>query len=71
MFDAINQKNALVRDRFNNVVRFNAPAWLAAAANELKPQELEKRLKVINEKQEAIYKMVQPTPHRFELKRAS
>lgn len=68
VFDAINQKNNLVHQRFRGVVMFNAPDWLADVAKERKPMELAKRLEQINEQQTAIYKLVQPTTHRFELK---
>ncbi len=72
VFEAINQKNTLVHGRFRGVVMFNnAPDWLADVVKERRPQELEKRMKQIGEKQEAIYKMVQPKTHHFELKKTA
>ena len=70
---AIKAKNELVHKRFNEVVKFtppNFPAWAAdlqTALNEKKAKELSTRLEVIDTKQAEIYKMVQPTTHRFEV----
>jgi lysophospholipase L1-like esterase len=64
---AIDAKNKIVHERFRSVVMFQAPDWLAAAAAELKPRELARLIKLIDEKQAEIYKMVQPAPHTFEL----
>lgn len=68
VFNAINQKNGMVHQRFRGVVMFNAPDWLADVAAERKPKELAKRAEQIQEKQAEIYKMVQPVKHRFEVK---
>lgn len=68
VFNAINQKNGMVHQRFRGVVMFNAPDWLADVAAERKPKELAKRTDQIQEKQAEIYKMVQPVKHRFEVK---
>ena len=65
----INQKNdKVVHPRFRNVVMYNIPDWLADVGNERKPKELRKRMEKIQSLQEDIYKAVQPTAHRFELK---
>jgi lysophospholipase L1-like esterase len=68
VFDAINQKNNIVHGRFRGVVMFNAPDWLADVVKDRKPLELSKRMDQINERQAEIFKLVQPTTHRFELK---
>ena len=69
--DAINAKNQLVNDRFFNVIRFNAPAWLADVVAERKPAELKKRLAMIEEKQAAIYEMLKPVTHKVDVKMVS
>ena len=68
VFNAINQKNGMVHQRFRGVVMFNAPDWLADVAAERKPKELAKRSEQIQEKQAEIYKLAQPVKHRFEVK---
>jgi lysophospholipase L1-like esterase len=69
VFEQINAKNKIVHARFRGVVMFtNAPDWLADAVKERKPAELKKRMEKIQAMQEEIYKKVQPTSHRFELK---
>ncbi len=70
VFDAINAKNQIVHQRFRNVVRIQAPDWLADVAAERKPRELTKRLEQITARQVEIDRLVQPTKHRFELKPA-
>ena len=67
VFDAINQKNGMVHQRFRGVVMFNAPDWLADVANERKPAELQKRMNQIQERQKQVYELAQPVPHKFEL----
>ena len=71
VLSAINAKNAIVHQRFRGVVLFQAPDWLADVAAERKPRELAKRMEQINSRQAAIYKMVQPQTHHFELKQAN
>lgn len=68
VFQMIVAKNNAVHERFRGVVMFNAPDWLADVAKERKPLELKKRMEKIQTLQEEIYKMAQPTTHRFELK---
>lgn len=70
VLDAINSKNGIVGDRFFNVILFNAPSWLADAANERRPVELSKRMNQINERQAKIYSMLKPVTHKVELKPA-
>ena len=70
VFDAINAKNRFVHQRFRGVVMFPSPDWLADVVAERKPKELAKRMDKITPKQAEIYKLVQPTTHRFELKSA-
>lgn len=65
---AISDKNKIVAGRFRGVVMGNVPDWLQDVAKERRPLELQKRADQIQERQAAIYKMVQPTPYRFELK---
>src|SRR5437870_688589 len=71
VLSAINAKNAIVHQRFRGVVLFQAPDWLADVAAERKPRELAKQMEQINSRQAAIYKMVQPQTHHFELKLAN
>jgi hypothetical protein len=40
-------------------------------AAERKPKELAKRMAQIEQQQAAIYKMVQPTPHHFQIKQVN
>jgi lysophospholipase L1-like esterase len=68
VLDAINAKNGMVHQRFRGVVMFDAPDWLADVAAERKPQELARRMKQIEERQKAVYDLVQPKTHRFELR---
>jgi hypothetical protein len=68
---AISAKNQQVQQRFNNVVRFNPPDWLADVTAERKPAELAKRMDKINTLQADVYKLAQPTAHQFELKQAN
>jgi len=70
VWQAINAKNAMVKERFFNVVRFNAPDWLADVAKERKPGELVKRMEKIDKAQADIYKLAEPKPHKFEVKAA-
>jgi lysophospholipase L1-like esterase len=65
---AIGDKNKIVAGRFRGVVMGNVPDWLQEVAKERRPLELQKRADQIQERQAAIYKMVQPMPYRFELK---
>ena len=65
VWQAINAKNAMVKDRFFNVVRFNAPDWLADVVKERKPAELAKRMEKIDKAQADIYKLAAPVPHKF------
>ena len=69
VWQAINAKNTLVRDRFG-IIRFNAPDWLADVAKERKPVELAKRMEKIEKAQAEIYKLAEPKPHKFEIKAA-
>ncbi|HZY87147.1 MAG TPA: hypothetical protein VFE78_20090, partial [Gemmataceae bacterium] len=71
VFQAIQQKNEMVHQRFRGVVMFQAPDWLADVARERKPAELKKREEQINARQAEVYKLAQPVPHRFELKPTS
>jgi lysophospholipase L1-like esterase len=65
----INEKNSIVHKRFRQVVMVpQPPYWLADVYQERKPKELKKLMAEVQSRQEAIYKAVQPTAHRFELK---
>ncbi len=70
VLDAINAKNGMVHQRFSNVVRFNAPDWLADVAAERKAAELKKRMDKIDAAQADIYKLAKPVAHKFEVKSA-
>ena len=71
VFQAINAKNEIVRQRFRGVVMANVPDWLADVAAERKPKELAKRSELISTKQAEIYQMVKPIKHRFEVVKAA
>ncbi len=68
VFQMIRQKNEIVHKRFRQVVMAPSVYWLADVYKERKPKELKKLMEDIQSRQEAIYKKVQPTAHRFELK---
>ncbi|MDY3562531.1 SGNH/GDSL hydrolase family protein [Gemmata sp. JC673] len=70
VLQAINAKNGLVAARFNDVVRFNAPAWLADVAAERKPAELAKRMEKIDAAQKDIYKLAAPVTRKWDVKPA-
>jgi lysophospholipase L1-like esterase len=74
LLDAIKKKNdELVHPRFNEVMRFQAPAWLELApesVEEKRVSELKRRMDLIEARQAEVYKLAQPTAHRFELKAA-
>lgn len=70
VLQAINAKNGQVGSRFNDVVRFNAPAWLADVAAERKPAELTKRMEKIDTAQAAVYKLAAPVTRKWEVKLA-
>ena len=69
VFNAINAKNGMVRQRFQGVVMFNAPDWLADVAAERKPAELNKRMEQIRAKQAEVYELAKPTKHHWKLER--
>lgn len=71
VYRMITEKNKIVHKRFRQVVMVQKPTayWLAEAYEERKPKELKKLLDEVQEQQKAIYKKVQPTAHRFELKK--
>jgi lysophospholipase L1-like esterase len=70
VFQAINEKNQQVHQRFRGVVMFNAPDWLADVAAERKPQELAKRAAAIAAAQAKVYELAKPKPRKFEVKPA-
>ena len=63
-------KNEIVHKRFRQVVMAPRAYWLADVYDERKPKELKKLMEAIQERQKAIYEKVQPTTHRFELKKS-
>ncbi len=65
----IAEKNRVVHKRFRQVIMASPVYWLADVYVERKPKELAKLMEDIQERQKAIYKQVQPTSHRFELKK--
>lgn len=67
VFNAINQKNGMVHQRFRGVVMFGAPDWLADVAAERKPKELAKRSEQIAAKQAEIYQMAAPVKRHFDV----
>jgi lysophospholipase L1-like esterase len=71
LMSVINAKNNLVHDRFRGVLMFQAPKWLSDVAAERKPKELAKRMAQIEQRQAEIYRMVQPSPHHFQIKQVN
>lgn len=71
LIGAVKAKNNLVHQRFRNVLMFQAPDWLADVAAERKPRELTRRREQIETLQKNVYRLAQPTSHRFEVKAAS
>ncbi len=68
VFQAIQKKNDLVRQRFFGVVRYTAPDWLAdldGAIAERKSKELAKRMKAIDAAQAEVYKLAKPVARAF------
>jgi lysophospholipase L1-like esterase len=69
VFKMIRAKNEIVHKRFRQVVMVPPPPyWLADVYNERKPKELTKLMAEVDTLQKAIYKKVQPTTHRYELR---
>lgn len=68
VLQAINAKNQVVAGRFG-VLRANVPDWLADVAKERRPAELAKRAERIGQMQADVYKLVQATPHEWQLTR--
>jgi lysophospholipase L1-like esterase len=72
VFRAINDKNRLVNDRLNNVVRVQVPSadWLGDLRSQLadrRRREMDARLVPIATAQAEIYKLAEPKPHKFEV----
>jgi lysophospholipase L1-like esterase len=67
VFNAIQSKNAVVHERFRDVLRFQAPAWLADVATVRRAVEARKRMARIEEMQAEVYRKALPKPRRFEL----
>lgn len=65
VFQAIQKKNDLVKQRFFGVVRFNVPDGLADVGIPRKNQELAKRMEKIDAAQAEVYKLAAPKPHEF------
>ncbi len=71
VFEAINNKNNLVRSRFFDVHRFNPPGWLKVPDFEAqRTTELEKRLAKIHLEQKKVFELAQPKPHKWEVRAA-
>jgi lysophospholipase L1-like esterase len=70
VFQAINEKNQMVHQRFRGVVMFNAPDWLKDVADERKPQELARRTEKIAAAQAKVYELARPKSRKFEIKPA-
>lgn len=68
VFQAINAKNNLVRDRFFTVARFNPPGWLNDLSKEIgerKRKEMAARMPKIDAAQADVYKQAAPKAHEF------
>jgi lysophospholipase L1-like esterase len=70
VFNAINDKNKIVLGRFRGVLMASVPDWLTDVAKERKPKEMARRKEQIDAKQAEVYKMAQPQPRKFDVKRA-
>ena len=67
VMNAINAKNNIVKGRFFGVTRFALPDWLRATGEPLKQEERAKQLALIEKAQADVYKLAQPTAHKFEV----
>ncbi len=67
VMQAINAKNNIVKGRFFGVTRTVLPDWLQTAGEPLKQEERAKRLALIEKAQADVYKLAQPTAHKFEV----
>jgi len=68
VFQAINRKNDMVRDRFFGVVRYNPPGWLSDLSEGIasrKSKELTKRMEKIDAAQAEVYKLAKPVARAF------
>jgi lysophospholipase L1-like esterase len=65
VLNSINVKNAMVFDRFFNVVKFNVPGWVEESLPGIKAKELTKRMEKIDKAQADIYKLAEPKSHMF------
>jgi hypothetical protein len=70
VFQAINQKNIIVHQRFRGVILAPIPDWLADVAAERKPKELARRKHLIDEKQAEIHGMAMPVKRTWTIKPA-
>lgn len=68
VFNAINEKNRIVADRFHGVLRAQIPYWLADVGEKRRSVELASRMEKIVDKQAAIYKMLEPQTWSYEIK---
>ncbi len=67
VLQAINAKNAVVKNRFFGVTRASIPDWLRDVGEPRKQEERAKRLAQIETAQADVYKLAQPTAHKFEI----
>ena len=71
VFEAIQQKNSFVAARFFSVHRFNPPAWLKVPdLDAQKKTELDRIMKVVDDRQNAVNAAVKPVAHKWEVKLA-
>jgi lysophospholipase L1-like esterase len=69
VFELIQAKNTQVSGRFFGVHLFNPPAWLKVSDLEAqKKPELERTMKVVDERQKGVDKAVKPVAHKWEVK---
>jgi lysophospholipase L1-like esterase len=71
VFDAINNKNNLVKSRFFDVLRFSPPSWVKIENfAEQRKAEAAKRLPAIEAAQKKVFELAEPKAHKWEVKAA-
>jgi lysophospholipase L1-like esterase len=68
VFNAINDKNKIVHGRFRGILLAGDPYWNTPAGQKRKAAELATRRAEIDEAQAAVYQLVKPAAHKFEVK---
>jgi hypothetical protein len=69
VFQLIQEKNGQVAGRFFSIHRFNPPAWLKVPdLDAQKKTELDRIMKVVDDRQKGVNTAVKPVAHKWEVK---